>query len=253
MAQLRILAIEDDTVHASRLEMYLEELGYQLVDIVNNATDALRLFKATKPDLVLMDIGLKGETDDGIAISEKLKDISPVPIIFTTSFSDKATIDRAKSTDPYAYMVKPIEKASLQASIELAVFRFAKDFMKDAKEETQITSISQGLISNNCFFVKTGNGLEKIRYDEVLWLAVTTDRYCEIVTEDKRFTLRTSLKYLEEKLPSHQFIRTFRTHIVNIEKVDNINEHDMTLGIGKHRIPMGQVSRQLIMEKLNIL
>ncbi len=248
MAQLRILVIEDDPIHASRLEIALDELGYQLIGVVAKAADAIRLYKATKPDLVLMDIGLKGETEDGIDISEKLKSMAPCPIIYTTSFIDDATFERAKSTEPYAYLVKPIEKASLKASIELAIFHFGKQIRKD----DQSTKISKSTTAYDCFFVKTINGLEKIPYEDVFWISVISDRYCEIITKERNYSLRTSLKQLEEKLPAHQFVRTHRSFIVNIQKVDGMHDQGMTLGIGKHRIPIGQGRKQAIIEMLNI-
>lgn len=248
MAQLRILAIEDDPIHASRLEIALDELGYQLIGIVANATDALRLYKATKPDLVLMDIGLKGENEDGIDISEKLKSVAPVPIIYTTSFIDDATFERAKTTEPYAYLVKPIQKASLKASIELAIFHFGKESKKDEKA----TKVSKSTTFHNCFFVKTVNGLEKLPYGEVLFVSVISDRYCEIMTEEKSYSLRTSLKQLEEKLPPDQFIRCHRSYIVHIQKVDSVHDQDMTLHIGEHLIPIGQARKQAVLESLNI-
>ncbi len=251
MPKLRILAVEDQPIHASKLEMVLDELGYQLLEIADNATEALRLFKATKPDLVLMDIGLKDD-DDGVLLAEKFNNIHPVPIIFTTSFTDKETFERAKATEPYAYMIKPIEKAALQASVELAVFRFAKDYLKGVMEETNFTYTAQGVLSRDCFFVKSGSSLDKIRYNDVLWIAVSSDRYCEVVTNEKSYSIRASLKSLEEKLPAHQFVRSYRTHIVNIFKVDSINEQEMTLTIGMHRIPLGQSSKQVILDRLNI-
>ncbi len=251
MSQLRILVIEDNPVHAGHMEMLLDELGYELIDMVDNATDALRLFKATRPDLVLTDIGLKDDTD-GISIAARLNALYPVPVIFTTSFADSKTFERAKATEPYAYLIKPIEKTALQTSIELAVVRFAKDYVKEAMNESPYRAATKGLLSRDCFFVKTTDGLEKVRFNDVLWAEATINHYCEIVTENKRYKLRSSLKQLEEKLPTHQFIRSHRTHIVNILKVENIYEQDMTLGIGKHRIPLGQGRKQAIMDMLNI-
>lgn len=250
MGKLRILAIEDNQLHASRLEFILEELGYELISIASSADEALRLFKATVPDLVLMDIDLS-DKQDGIEVAERIKSINPVPIIFLTAFTDQKTFDRAKATEPYAYMIKPVEKSALQASIELAVFRFAKDYFKEAIEETAFTGWRQNMLAKDCFFVKTVNCLEKVRYSDVLWITVTSDRYCEIVTEQQSFTLRASLKGMVEKLPD-QFIRVHRTHIVNINKVDGINEQDLTARIAGHFIPLSQASKQIIIQKLNV-
>lgn len=252
MAQIRILAIEDDPIHAARMEMLLDELGYFLIEIASTPDEALRLFSATKPDLVLMDIDLSSDRD-GIEVAEKMNMINPVPIIFTTSFTDRETIDRAKSSDPYAYMIKPIEQGALQASIELAVFRFAKDYYRDTIESDHFSGWSQNLMAKDSFFVKTSNCLEKIRYADVLWVGVSSDRYCDIVTESRSFTIRTSLKSLEGKLSPYQFVRVHRAYIVNLLKVDSINEQDMSLGIRDKSVPLGSAYKQLIMKQLNII
>lgn len=252
MAQVRILAIEDDPIHAARIEMLLDELGYSLIEVASNPTDALRLFSATKPDLVLMDIDLSSERD-GIEVAEKMNAINPVPLIFTTSFTDRETIDRAKATEPYAYLVKPIEQGALQASIELAVFRFAKDHFREVIENDHFSGWSQNLISKDAFFVKTSSCLEKIRYADVLYVGVSADRYCDIVTESRNFTVRTSLKNLEGKLSPYQFVRVHRAYIVNMLKIDQINEQEMTVGLGTEFVPLGSAYKQVIMQRLNIL
>lgn len=251
MGKIRILAIEDNQLHASRIEFILDELGYELISIAKNANEALRVFRATIPDLVLMDIDLS-DNRDGIEVAESINKINPVPIIFTTAFTDKETFDRAKTTEPYAYMIKPVEKSALQASIELAVFRFSKDYIKETMEESGFSGWTDNMLATDCFFVKTVSCLEKVKYENVLWISVASDRYCEIITADKSYKIRASLKNLIEKLPP-QFLRIHRTHIANIEKVDRINEQEMTLTIADHTIPMAQASKQMIIQKFTVL
>ena len=245
MSQIRILAVEDNPIHAAKLEMLLDELGYFLIDTVNNTTDAVSKFEAVSPDIMLMDIDLK-QDEDGIGIAKKITSINPVPIIFTTSFTDLTTIDRAKATHPFGYLIKPLEKAALQAAIELAVFRFAHTEVH--QPEVQSSGWTQHAIAMDSFFVKT-NCLEKVLYDDILWVGVSSDRYCEIVTESKTFTIRTSLLSLGEKLPPHQFVRIHRTYIVNIQKVIHINEQDMLIGIADQELSMGSAYKEDIMSR----
>ena len=252
MGKLRILVIEDDLMHASKAEMLLDELDYALAGIAKNIDEAIRLFVSTKPDVVLMDIDLSDEKD-GIELADKFNKINPVPIIFTTSFTDQETFERAKQTEPYAYLIKPLEKNSLQRSIELAVYNFARNFMREEIEADYFTGWSQNMMAQDSFFVKTSDCLEKVRYADVLWVEVSADRYCEIKTATKSFSIRASLKNLEQKLSPYQFVRTHRAYIVNIMKVDNINDREMTVGIGEHEVPMGNAYKQIIMDKLNIL
>ncbi len=232
--------------------MLLDELDYELVGVAQNPSDAMRLFLSTKPDLVLMDIDLSAEKD-GIEIAEKINKINPVPIIFTTSFTDQATFDRAKTTEPYAYLIKPLDKTALQKSIELAVYQFAKKYMREEIEADYFTGWSQNMMAQDSFFVKTSNQLEKIRYAEVLWVEVGEDRYCNIQTEKDSFSIRASLKNLEHKLSPYQFLRVHRGYIVNIMQVKSINDKEMLIGVGDQNIPLGSAYKNILMEKLNVL
>ena len=133
------------------------------------------------------------------------------------------------------------------------MLRFAKDYFKETVEGDFFTGWSQNMLAKESFFIKTGNGLEKIRYADVLWIHVASDRYCDIVTTEKNYNIRASLKQLEEKLSPYQFVRTHRTHIINIQKIDAINEQDMTIHIGKEIVPLGQSYKQILIQKLNII
>lgn len=252
MGKLKVLVVEDDPIHAAKAEMLLDELGYELLRIVDTAEEAVPVFLATKPDLILMDIQLSG-VKDGIEVANKINQLNPIPIIFTTSFTDKETFERAKETNPYAYMIKPLKKEALQRNIELAVFNFAKSYLQDEIETDYFTGWSQNMMVQDSFFVKTSNCLEKVKHADVLWIEVTSNRYCEIKTESRSFTLRTTLKSLEGKLSPQQFVRVHRAYIVNIHKIESIHDRDMMLGIGENHIPMGTVYKQLVLERLNVL
>lgn len=251
MAQIKILAVEDNPIHAAKLEMLLDELGYFLIDVESDVRNVLSKAGATQPDLILLDIDLK-QAEDGIDLAEKINRQQPVPIIFTTSFADRATLDRAKMTHPYAYLIKPLEKAALQAGIELAVFRFANRGEEASPLPEPNKDWTQHTMTKDSFFVKT-NCLEKVRYNDIRWVGVASDRYCEIVTADKTYTIRTSLKNLEAKLPEQQFVRVHKSFIVNIQKVVNIIEQDMLIKLDDQYVPMGASYRQHLLKYLNVL
>jgi DNA-binding LytR/AlgR family response regulator len=252
MSKLKILVVEDDPLHAAKAEMLLDELDYQLAGIASSEEEAVRMFLATKPDVVLMDIDL-GASRDGIEVAMRLNKINPIPIIFATSFADDRTFERAKVTEPYAYLVKPLSLDEVRRNIELAVFRFAKNYLREQVATDHFSGWSGQLLAQDAFFVKTAETLEKVRYAEVLWVEVSSDRYCDIKTASRTFTLRASLKNLEEKLSPLQFMRVHRAYIVNMLQVESINDKDMTLTVAGHTVPMGAVYKQLIVERLHIL
>ena len=250
MAKLRILVAEDNLVHASKMEMILDELGYDLIGIFDNEVEMLRMFNATLPDLVILDIDLK-DTDDGVTIAGKINSIRPTPIIFATSFVDKETITRALRTDPYAYLIKPIEKPSLQAAIELAVFKLGK---KDQEASTgKFSGWSEDLVLNESFFIKSGSKLVKVIWADIQWIEVSQDRYCEIVSDKRSFQIRSSMNQLEEKLDPTVFVRIHRSHIVNIEKVDGVDDVDMVVEVGEKSLPLGGAYKNNLMNRLRLL
>ncbi len=117
-----ILIVEDENIVALDMRMRLDAMGYRVVDVVDTGTLAIDRVTALDPDLVLMDIKLKGE-QDGIEIATQLRERSEVPVIFVTAFTDERTLDRAKRASPYGYIVKPFHERELRIAIELALYK----------------------------------------------------------------------------------------------------------------------------------
>ncbi|MEQ8810999.1 MAG: response regulator transcription factor [Imperialibacter sp.] len=248
MSSLKILVAEDDPLHAARMEMLLTEIGYEMIGPADDEGTLLRLFKATLPDIVILDIRLKGGSD-GVDIAARLSQVQKVPLIFATSYTDATTMKRAVAANPFAYLIKPVEKGALQAAIELALFKFGRP---DVPSEA-FTSWTEDLVIQDFFFVKAGDKLLKVSADDILWVEVAEDRYCDIVTADRRYHLRTSLSSLESKLNTQLFFRTHRTCIVNLRKVDSIDEGDFTISIDGRDVPLGKTFKASLLKRLKTL
>ncbi len=122
MTGKRILIVEDERIVAEDLKRLLSKMGYVVTGIAASGEEALRSVQDLKPDLVLMDIRIQGP-QDGIEVAEHLFAEHNVPVSYLTAFADAPTLDRAKATMPYGYILKPFEPRSLQAVIELAIHR----------------------------------------------------------------------------------------------------------------------------------
>ena len=107
-AKPKILVVEDEAIIASDIKRRLEKLGYEVPSTVANGRDAIRLVKEELPDIVLMDILLQGDID-GIETASLIKKEFDLPIVFLSASSDTATIARARSTAPAAYLLKPFK------------------------------------------------------------------------------------------------------------------------------------------------
>lgn len=122
MAQEKILIVDDEVVVAEDIRRQLRSLGYVVVGVVASGSEALHLAGEHRPDLILMDIKLKGPLD-GIDTARTIQSHYGIPVIYLTAFSDEETLERARHTLPLAYLIKPFVSSDLRAALELALFR----------------------------------------------------------------------------------------------------------------------------------
>jgi light-regulated signal transduction histidine kinase (bacteriophytochrome) len=133
MEKKNILIVEDEGVLAFQLALDLERMGHTVAGIYASGEEALQGMETARPDLVLIDIKLQGEID-GIETAGHMHQRYGIPIIFMTAHSEESTIERAKLTEPYGYLLKPINPGELQIAVEVAVYKSKMD-----KEKAQLT------------------------------------------------------------------------------------------------------------------
>jgi CheY-like chemotaxis protein len=120
----RALIVEDETLIAEELKERLERFGFLVIAAVDTAEEGIEIATIERPDLVLMDIRLRGEKD-GVQAAAEIRQRVDVPVVYLTAYSDRITLDRAKHTEPYGYVLKPFHERELQVTIELAMHRHA--------------------------------------------------------------------------------------------------------------------------------
>lgn len=128
-----ILIVEDESIVALDLESRLNRLGYQVVGIAESGEDALSLAELRHPDLALMDIRLKSSMD-GVETAQQLRARFDIPVIYLTAYADETTLERARVTEPFGYLVKPFEERELHSTIEMAHYKIEMD--KRSKTQT---------------------------------------------------------------------------------------------------------------------
>jgi CheY-like chemotaxis protein len=119
MLNSKILIVEDEIIVAKDLKQLLENLSYNIVGITANGRDALKITGETNPDLILMDIMLKGELD-GIETAQTIRNLYNIPFIYLTGSHDNTILERAEKTKPVGYITKPFDDISIQNSIKMA-------------------------------------------------------------------------------------------------------------------------------------
>ncbi len=124
-SKIKILVVEDEMIIGAKISMQLSNLGYEVTGILPRGEDAILHVEENKPDIVLLDIQLKGKMD-GIETAARLQETGNVIIIYLTANSDEATFNRAKLTRPHAFITKPFKQLDLQRAIELVISRMAE-------------------------------------------------------------------------------------------------------------------------------
>ncbi len=122
MAVAKVLVVEDDGIIGRHIQKSLERLGYEVVGVLLSGEEAVEKVVALNPDLVLMDISLSGKMD-GVQAAEMIHRQVNLPIIFLTAFADPQTLQRAKVTDPFGYLLKPFDEKILRITIEIAIYK----------------------------------------------------------------------------------------------------------------------------------
>lgn len=248
MSKINILVVEDEALHAAKLEILLNELDYHVLPVATSAQEAMSTFHATQPDLVILDIWLNGEKD-GIEFARSLKQMDgmQVPVIFLTSMNDTETFDRAKETNPYAYLLKPIDRFSLQHAIELALSNMM------AEKESQAVKALEGALSNGRnLFIKEQKKLYKVAVDDISVVEVD-GKYCKVYTPDRNLLVRTSMKEFLKKLPENVFLQTHRNYLINVNAISEIELDNDLIVTAEKSVPISKNYKAAIVNNLNFL
>ena len=147
----KILVVEDEQVTALDLQRSLTGLGYEVTAVTHSGQKALQLTEQFCPDLVLMDIQLKG-TVDGISAANQIRDRWQIPVVFVTANANNETLARAQATGAYGYLVKPFRPRELNATILVALHqhRLARElFAESSWLMTILKSLSDGVIATD--------------------------------------------------------------------------------------------------------
>jgi hypothetical protein len=143
----RVAIVEDEYIVALDIKSYLERSGYVLAGMYASGEDLLEEFEEKRPDLVLMDIKIRGRLD-GVETARFVHERFRVPVVLLTAFADDETIARAKITQPFGYIIKPFEERELKTAIEIALYRAAMDRRLVESEERYRNLFHDGISAN---------------------------------------------------------------------------------------------------------
>jgi DNA-binding LytR/AlgR family response regulator len=235
---MKVLIAEDDLIYANTLEILFTEMNYESIKLVHNGEELLKLLPILKPDLLVLDIHIEGNLD-GIEVAEKVHEFNPyIPVIFITSHQDNTLFQRAKSTKPYAFLIKPFDQKTLLRTIELAFQQY----------QTQITLLPEVFLPDS-LFIKIDQIHKKIYFSEIGYIEAD-DHYLNIITQKRKYLVRFTLYQLLEKLPEHLFLQISRRHIIHIHQVSEMDTENHQLTIFNEKIPFSKRRKQEILDRL---
>ena len=151
MDRIRLLIVEDENLVARDIENMATSQGYEVCGIASSADEALAVAAESRPDIILMDVIIKGSLD-GIAVAEKIWDAHHIPVIYVTAYADEQTLKRAKITEPFGYILKPFDERELKIAIEMAFYKSRMGMKLREREEwlsALLKSIGDGVIATD--------------------------------------------------------------------------------------------------------
>lgn len=250
MAKTSVLIVEDESIVAKDIQNSLKKLGYSVPSIENSGEDAIDAAGEHRPDLILMDIMLKGELS-GIEAAEQIKNRYQIPVIFLTAYADESTLSKAKVTEPYGYIIKPFKEIDLHTSIEMALYKHSKE-QEVRKERDLYSSIVLDKSADDCIFVKSNSRLVKVNTKDIYFVEALKD-YVIIQAKDAKFTVHSTMKDMMSKLSSSEFLRVHRSYIVRVDKIVAIEQNNLVIEDDRKIIPVGGSYRDELHSRLKFV
>ena len=218
MPKASILIVEDERIVAMDLQNSLKNLGYVIAGQADRGEDAVTFAQELHPDLILMDIGLKGETD-GIEAAAQIRARYDLPVIFLTAFANQSTLERARQSEPYGYVLKPFEEHELVIAIEMAIYKHSMEKKLRESEERYDLAVrgandglwDWNLKNNEIYYSPRWKAMLGFKEDEI---GSTPEEWVERVHPDDR-------RQVQENLVSH--IKGNSSHFECEYRIQHVN------------------------------
>lgn len=250
MVKVNVLVVEDEAIVSKDIQHSLKKLGYNVVGAASTGEKAIEMAGNLKPDIVLMDIMLKGKLT-GIDAAEEIKMKYNLPVIYLTAYADEATLSKAKVTEPYGYIIKPFKEIDIHTSIEMAVYKHSKA-SEIKKERDFLYSIVDSKDTKDFIFVKSNSRLVKLKTSDIYFVEALKD-YVVINALNQRYTIHSTMKDIAKKLPQDDFIRVHRSFIVRLDKIAAIEQPNLILENDKKVIPIGGSYKDDLSKRINLV
>lgn len=241
MKKVKILIVEDELLTATDLKENLAGAGYNNVGIATTALHAIQMTKRDEPDIILLDIKLKGEIN-GIETAKLIKEFWNGPIIFITGNSDPKIFKEAKLVHPNAYLNKPFRFQDVIANIDMAIHNFYGSEKNYA--EKQLKKI---------LFLPVNGHFEKVEKKDILCIEAAGSYISIIVRSGKKFMLSANLKTFENQLTDPDFIRVSRKYVINQHHIMKIESNTIYMDSLETPLVIGDVYKKNLFDAIQLI
>lgn len=245
----KVLIVEDDELIAMDMERIVQQTGHEVFGVVDNSDDALEVIENNNIDLAILDVRIRGQYD-GIELSEKIQLINEaIAILFVTSMQDDLTFNRASRSNPSGFIVKPFSEIQFQRSIEL-IFKQISHKSKEQPDRNLETDLQ---FHPDSFLIRKRNEIKRVYFKDILYLEAEGGKYSKVFLENDVFILRYSLKQLNEKIDSEDFVQCHRSFVINLLKISSMDLPLNKIHLGKHQVPVSRREKSTLMRRLDYL
>lgn len=248
---ISIMIVEDDPLISMSIEEHLIQSGYAICGKATNYESAIKIMATQSPDLVILDIDLDEQTRDGVFVAHEINRIKPVPIIFLTGLTEHYTFERAKKTNPVAYLYKPFRPNELAVQVELALSNYYHGNRSEIISTTKHIYIPNG---QNKLVRINFDGLYYIRAQKAYTDLFLTQQEANTLVPKKEydcnkpFLFSVGFGHLLSHLPDN-FYKVSKSIAINLDHLNSIeNQHLM---VGPHEIPLLEGGKKLILTRIN--
>lgn len=210
MTSKSILIVEDDFLNRRISKKVLAENGYEVFE-AKNAKEALEILQKESLALIVLDINLGENEQDGISLGQEVKEKYSVPFIYLTAYENPEIIEKAVSTSPYSYLTKPFKNSDLIASAEIAI-RQSSDIPK----------------RKPFIYVKDGDYNVELATENINYIE-SDGNYLLFYTDEKIYKCRSSIKNILNELSNSNFVQTHRAYIVNKNKIKKFSNKNVMI------------------------
>lgn len=242
-----IAVVGDEPIVSIKLQNRLSRLGYRIVGPFARGEEALRDFRRNRPDLVILDVNLRGELD-GIQTAEAIRKVAPTVLIFVATESDELVYERARPVRPAAFLYRPIPDRDLAHAIDLALAAPGAPRSFGEEPDPQLPDGESAMFQYNRLFLKVKDRLCRIMVQDILWVEAD-DYYCKVVTDEREYLVTKTLKKFSAMLPLEtSFVRCHRSYLVNLRRVTEVG--DSYILLGHHKLPVSRSRRSEVRQRV---